>query len=108
VAAPVYEVHVPFSGNPQRALEAPVTEVVYYMIEDREVNPDARPAAETQEMIRRVTCLEESLKVQGFVAISWGVAIEDGTRGVNLGGWRSIEVRSFASFLLLRKVELFF
>jgi hypothetical protein len=99
VTAPVYEVHVRFSGNPQRTLEAPVVEVVYYKSDDREANPDARPAAETQEMVRRVTCREESLQVQGFVAISWGVAIEDGTRGVNLGGWRSVEVSSFGRAL---------
>jgi hypothetical protein len=101
VAAPIYEVHVHFSGNPLRALEAPVTLVVYYKMDDGEVNPDSRPAAETQEMMRRVTCLEVSLKVPGFVAISWGVATEDGTRGVNLGGWESIEVRSFCSFVQL-------
>jgi hypothetical protein len=92
VTAPVYEVHVRFSGNPQRTLEAPVTEVDYYKTDD-----SARPSAETQDMVRRVTYRYESLQVPGFIALSWGVALEDGTRAVNLGGWRSVEVgRSFA------------
>jgi hypothetical protein len=102
VSAPVYEVHVRFSGNPQRTLEAPVTEVDFYKTDDDdgEANADdARPAAETQEMIRRVTLRMESLQMQGFVALSWGIAIEDGTRGVHIAGWRSVEVRSFAHLL---------
>jgi len=88
---PVFEVHVAFSGNPQRVLEAPVTEVDVYRADDREVNPDARPAAETQELVRRITYRIESLQMRGFIALSWGVALEDGTRGVYLGGWKSIE-----------------
>jgi len=100
VAAPIYEVHVPLPGDPQRILEAPVVEVIHYKTADREVNPDAvRPAAETQEMMRRMSCREELPRVQGFIAISWGIAIEDGSRGVYLIGWRSVEVRSFAHAL---------
>jgi hypothetical protein len=99
VAAPIYEVHVPFSGNPLRALEARVTGVVYYKADDREVDPDGRPAAETQEMMRHVT-------VQGFVAIGRrhrGRDVEALTRQrVNHWGWESIEVRS-----LHKKVENF-
>jgi hypothetical protein len=103
----VYEVHVAFSGNPQRALEAPVTEIDLSTVDDREVNPDARPAAETQELVRQITYRIESLQMQGFIALSWGVALEDGTRGVYLGGWKTIEVRSFARSLLLSLVLSF-
>jgi len=95
----VFEIHVPFSGDPRRTVEAPVTEVDDYKMDDREVNPDARPAAETQEMVRRAAPRAEALQVQGCLALSSGVAIEDGTRGVYLGGWKSIEVRSFAHAL---------
>jgi hypothetical protein len=90
---PIYEVHVSFSGNPQRLLEAPVTEVDFYKMDDVKVNPDARPVAETQEMIRRVNALVESFQLPGFIAFCWGTDIEDETRAVTLGGWRSIEVR---------------
>jgi hypothetical protein len=95
--APVYEVHVPFSGNPQRAFEAPVTEVDDLRADDREVNPDAMSAAEVQEGVRRSTLLMESYRLQGSIATSSGVAIEDGRIGVYLTGWRTVEVRhSFA------------
>jgi len=101
VTAPVFEFHVRhFCGDPQRTLEAPVFEIDYYKTDDREVNPDAvRPAAETQEMIRRVSLRLESLQVQGCAAVSCGAAIEDGTRGIYLIGWRSVEVRSFTHAL---------
>jgi len=88
---PIYEVHVHFSGNPLRAILAPVTEVDFYKTAGEKVNPDVRPAAETQEMIRRITYRIESLQSPGFIAISWGIALEDETRGVNLSGWRSVE-----------------
>ena len=94
--APVFDIHVPFSGNPQRTLDAPVTEMSFYKTDDREVNPDARPAAETQELIRHITYRIESLQLHGFIALSWGIAIEDGKWGVYLGGWKSIEVRWLA------------
>jgi hypothetical protein len=86
--AKLHDVHVPFSGNPRRTLEAPVTEVDIYRTQDA-------GAATTQGQIRRITYRVESLQMQGFVALSWGVALEDGARGVYLGGWRTIEV-SFA------------
>jgi hypothetical protein len=35
----------------------------------------------------------ESLQMRGFIALSWGVTVEDGARGVYLGGWRTVEVR---------------
>ncbi|KAI9448760.1 hypothetical protein F5148DRAFT_698813 [Russula earlei] len=82
--APVHDFHVCFSGNPRRTIEVPVTEVDLYRTNDA-------GAAETQERIRRVTHRVESLQMQGFIALSWGVTVEDGTRGVYLGGWRSIE-----------------
>ena len=50
-------------------------------------------AAETQERIRRLTYRIESLQMRGFIALSWGVTVEDGARGVYLGGWRTVEVR---------------
>ena len=90
---PVYEVHVPFSGNPQRLLEAPVTEVDFYKMDDVKVNPAARPVAETQERILRVNALIESYQLPGFIAFCWGADIDDETRAVTLGGWGSIEVR---------------
>jgi hypothetical protein len=92
---PIYEVHVRFSGNPLRAIKALATEVDFYKTTDEKVNPEATPAAETQEMIRRITYRIESLQMPGFIAISWGVALEDATRGVSLTGWRSVEVRPF-------------
>lgn len=108
---PLFEAHVPFSGNPQRVLEAPVTELAFPQTDDTAVNPEARPAAETQELMRRITYRLESLQMQGFVALSWGVALEDGRRGVYLGGWRSIEVRfvcSLARSLVLSRLNVFF
>jgi len=88
---PVYEVHVPFSGNPQCLLEAPVTEVDYYKMDDGKVNPAARPVAETQERILRTHALVESLQLPGFIAFCRGADIDDETRAVTLGGWSSIE-----------------
>ncbi|KAI0249467.1 hypothetical protein BJV78DRAFT_1227606 [Lactifluus subvellereus] len=82
--APVADFHVRFSGNPLRCLEAPVTEVDIYRTED------AR-AAETQEMVRRLTYRVESLQMQGFIALCWGVPMEDDTRGIYVAGWRTIE-----------------
>jgi hypothetical protein len=89
---PVYEVHASFSGNPRRALEAHVVEADYY-----KMNSDVRPAAETHEMIRRLLPLFEPL--QGFIASSAGITIEDESWGIYLCGWRSIEVRSPAHVL---------
>jgi len=91
---------VPFSGNPQRPLEAPVTEMSFYKTDDKEVNPDARPAAETQESVRDMTGRIQSIQVRGFIALSWGVAIEDATRGFYLGGWTSVEVCFFCLLVL--------
>jgi hypothetical protein len=93
--APTYQVHIRFSGNPLRVIQAPVTEIDVYQTTDEKVDPGATPAAETQEMIRRITYRIESLQSPGFIGISWGIALEDGTRGVNIGGWRSVEVRFF-------------
>jgi hypothetical protein len=90
--APVFEVHVPFSGDPLRMVEAPVTEVDFYKTDDREVNPDAKPVAEIHDMVRRVNRRIELLQLPGFIALNWGIAIEDGTRAVSLGAWKSIEV----------------
>jgi hypothetical protein len=84
--APVTDLHVCFSGNPLRCLAAPFVEVDIYRTED------AR-AAEAQELVRRLTYRVESLQTQGFIALSWGVPMEDDTRGVWVAGWRSIEVR---------------
>ncbi len=97
--APVYEVHVRCSGNPLRGIQAPVTEVDFYKTTDEEVDSRATPAAETQEMIRRLVCRIESLQSPGFFAISWGIALEDRTRGVSITGWRSVEVRFFPPVL---------
>jgi hypothetical protein len=88
---PVYEVHASYSGDLQRELEAPVTEVDYYTM-----NPDVRPTAEAQEMIRRVPPLMEP--VQGFIASSAAVGIEEENWGVYICGWRAVEVRSFCIF----------
>lgn len=95
---PIYEVHVRFSGNPVRGIQSPVTEVDFYKTTDERVDPGATPAAETQEMIRRVVYRIETLQSPGFIAISWGVSLEDPTRGVSITGWRSVEVRFFFLF----------
>ncbi|KAH9983280.1 hypothetical protein BJV74DRAFT_626431 [Russula compacta] len=82
--APVRDMHVRFTGSPRRTLEVPVTEVdIYRTLE--------AGAAETHEKVRRIAYRVESLQMRGFIALSWGVDIEDGTMGVNLNGWRSIE-----------------
>jgi len=83
---PVYDAHMCFPSNARRILEAPVTEIDIYR-----TNEDGAP--ETHAKIRRVTRLIESFHMQGFLELSWGLAIDDGTRGAYLGGWRTIEVR---------------
>jgi hypothetical protein len=87
----VYEAHVPFSENLQRILGAPVTQISIYKVDDGEINPNAMPVAETQELVRHAMRRKESLQAPGFIALSWGVTIEDGTRGIHLAGWRSVE-----------------
>ena len=77
-----------------------MTEVDFYRMDDRKVNPVARPVAETQEMIRNVNYRIESFQLPGFIAYCWGTDVEDKTRAVTLGGWRSIEVR-FIQLLVL-------
>jgi hypothetical protein len=101
VTRPIYEVHVRFSGNPERVLQSPVTETDFYKTADERVDPGATPAAKTQEMVRRIVCRVESLQSPGFIAISLGVALEDATRGVCITGWRTIEVRFFFGPVLL-------
>jgi hypothetical protein len=90
----VQDLHVTFSGNPQRTLDVPVTEVDIYRTHDE-------GAAETQERVRRLTYRVESLLMRGFIALSWGVAIEDGSKGVYIGGWRTIEVSSARSINII-------
>jgi len=80
------DLHVRFSGNPRRSVESPTTEVDLYRTQDA-------GAPETQERIRRLTYRIESLQMRGFIALSWGVTVEDGTRGIYIGGWRAVEVR---------------
>lgn len=82
--APVLALFVRFSGNPRRCFEAPVTEVDVYRTQ-------AAGAEATQDKIRRLTHRIESLQMRGFVALSWGVALEDVSRGVYVAGWRTIE-----------------
>ncbi|KAI9438435.1 hypothetical protein BJY52DRAFT_1323813 [Lactarius psammicola] len=81
---PVLALFVRFSGNPRRCLEAPVTEVDVYRAQ-------TAGAETTQDKIRRVTYRVESLQVPGFLALSWGVALEDDSRGTYIAGWRTIE-----------------
>ncbi|KAH9983277.1 hypothetical protein BJV74DRAFT_851115 [Russula compacta] len=81
---PMRDLHVRFTGSPRRTLEVPVTEVdIYRTLE--------AGAAETHEKARRITHRIESLQMRGFIALSWGVDIEDGTMGATFCGWRSIE-----------------
>ncbi|KAH9959504.1 hypothetical protein BGW80DRAFT_1464756 [Lactifluus volemus] len=75
---------VRMSGNPKRCLEGPVTELDVYKVDDED--PET-----TQEKIRRVTYRIESLQMQGFIALSWGVAAGDGTRGLYIAGWKTVE-----------------
>jgi len=82
--APVLAIFVRMSGNPRRSLEAPVTEVDLYRLQ-------AAGAETTQDMIRRLTYRIESLLMRGFQALSWGAALEDGSRGAYIAGWRTIE-----------------
>lgn len=116
-SAPIYEIHAHFSANPLRTIQAPVTEIDFYKTTDEKVDPEATPAAVTQEMIRRIVYRKESLQSPGFIANSLGIALEDGTRGVSLGGWRTVEVRStflctapllFFRSTLQKNIELFF
>jgi hypothetical protein len=98
---PVHDLHVSVTGNPLRSLEAPVTEVDTYVTLDA----DAAETQEVHERVRRLTYRTESLLARGFIALSWGVPIEDGARGVYLAGWRSIEVRP--AFLLVPRPRSF-
>jgi hypothetical protein len=85
--APVYD--------PLRAIQAAMTEVDFYKTTDEEMDPKAKLAAETQEMIRHAIHFIDSLQSPGFIAINWGIAIEDRKRCVTLAGWRSVEVCFF-------------
>jgi hypothetical protein len=111
---PACELHIRFSGNPLRAIQAPVTEVDFYKTTDEEADPEAKPAAETQEMIRHAVHFIDSLQSTGFVSISTGIALEDRRSGVTLAGWRSVEVCLFVfslarpSFRITRIEQLFF
>ncbi|KAI9444526.1 hypothetical protein H4582DRAFT_1909456 [Lactarius indigo] len=82
--APVLALFVHFTGNPLRCLDAPVTEIDVYRTQ-------AADAETTQDKIRLLTYRIESLQMPGFVALSWGVALEDVTRGAYIAGWRNIE-----------------
>lgn len=94
-SGPIFDFHVRFSGNPRRTIESPVAEVDIYRLNDA-------GAAETQERIRRLTYRIESLQMRGFIALSWGVTVEDGARGIYLGGWRTVEVRVARALTRLR------
>ncbi|KAH9991055.1 hypothetical protein BJV77DRAFT_963066 [Russula vinacea] len=93
VAAPVFEIHAPLSGDPQpeRTLKAPVTEVDFYRTDDIEVNPDSKPAAAIHDMVVRVNYHIESLQLPGYISQNWGFAFEDGRWAIVLRGWESIE-----------------
>jgi len=82
--APVLSLFVHMSGNPRRCLESPVTEVDIYRLQDA-------AAEKTQDMVRRLTYRIESLLMRGFLALSWGVALEDVTRAAYIAGWRTVE-----------------
>jgi hypothetical protein len=97
-AAPVLAFFVHMSGNPRRCLESPVTEVDVYKLQDA-------VAEKTQDMIRDLTYHAVSLSVGGLLALSWGPALEDATRGANIVGWNTIEVRAF--FFFFRSGSLF-
>lgn len=62
---------------------------------DENVDPEVMLATETQETILRIVYRVESLQSLSFIAISWGIALEDGTMGISLSGWRSVEDRPF-------------
>lgn len=85
----VLDFHVRFSGNPLRILQAPVTEVDIYKTLDEGVE-------QLQERVQGLAYRIESLQMRGFIALSWGIALEDRTRGAYIGGWRTVEVH-FAS-----------
>ena len=84
--APVLAMFIRMSGNPLHSLEAPVTEVDMYQVR-------AEDTEGAQDLIRSITYRVESMLVRGFVALSWGIALEDGRRGTYFAGWRSVEVR---------------
>ena len=71
-----------------------MTEVDVYRLQEA-------AAVKTQDMIRRLTYRIESLLMRGFLALSWGVALEDPTRGAYIAGWRTIEVRAHLGFSVL-------
>lgn len=76
-----------------------MTEMSFYKTDDRAVNPEARPAAETHELLRYLNGRMQSMQVRGFIALSWGIAFEDATRGFYLAGWTSVEVCLFCFVL---------
>lgn len=111
MAAPVFEIHAPLSGDPQpeRTLKAPVTEVDFYRTDDIEVNPDSKPAAAIHDMVVRVNYHIESLQLPGYISQNWGFAFEDGRWAIVLRGWESIEVRLlFLSLVLSFPLNTFF
>jgi hypothetical protein len=99
--APVLAFFVHMSGNPRRCLESPVTEVAMYKVQDA-------VAEKTQHKIRDLAFRAASVSVGGLLALSWGAALEDLTRGANIIGWNTVEVRAFfffrsGSFLILAR-----
>ena len=84
--APVLAMFIRMSGNPLHSLEAPVTEVDMYQVR-------AEDTEAAQDLIRSITYRVESMLVRGFLALSWGISLEDRRRGTYFAGWRSVEVR---------------
>ena len=84
--APVRDLHVPMSGDPQSCIEAPVGEFDFYKTHDTSTE-------ESHELARRTDYHLQSLQPPGFHGASHGVSVEDPTIGVYLSGWDAVEVR---------------
>jgi len=81
---PVRDHRLTVSGAPLPCIEAPVSEVDFYKTRDFGIE-------ETHEMARNTIHIVRSLQARGFHGCSFGVAHDDRTVGVYLGGWDSEE-----------------
>ncbi len=80
------DLYVPLCGTPQCYVEAPITEVDFYMMRDTHTK-------ETHEQIQAAAHLVRSFQPQGFFGSSLGLVHDVPTIGVYMAGWDAVEVR---------------
>ena len=85
---------------PLACIEAPVTEFDITILKDLESLPIRERLAESIMSHMRTTRLD------GFVSLARGIALEDVLTNVYLAGWNSIEVRAFRLLMDPKSDEL--